>query len=92
MVIFGRKIRVKKIKDLGKNHGLAGYFDPVKKEIAIDSSLKGDDYNSTLIHEMIHSIFDRVGIVQTRLSHDTHEMIAENVANAIVENFRLIKK
>lgn len=92
MVIFGKKIRVKRIKDLAKNHGLAGYFDPHKNIIAIDSELKGNAYMQTMLHECIHATLDRVGVTQTRVSHDAHEMIAENIATAIVENFNLKKK
>ena len=92
MVIFGQKIRVKKIKGLGEKQGLAGFYDPFKKEIAIDASLKGDAFMQTLLHELVHAVMDRVGISQTRTSHDVHEMVAENVATALVENFRMIKK
>lgn len=85
MLIFGQKIKLRKEKDLGRTRGLAGYFDPMNKEIVIDADLKGRDLLQTLIHEVNHAVAHRVGLVQTRISHDAHEFIAENMATAWIE-------
>lgn len=41
----------------------------------------------TLLHEIGHSLLDRVGLWQTSLSHDVHEAIVETYSKFIYEQF-----
>lgn len=94
--IFGKQVRVLKKKNLGEDagtdHVLAGYYDPTNSVIAIDESLVGDEYYHTLVHEIVHAVLHRTGVIQSRLSMDVHEIICENIATALTENFKLTKK
>lgn len=93
--ILGLNVRALKGSDLAKDSPehegmmLAGYYDPVKKVIAIDESLVGDEFFHTLLHEIIHATLHRAGLMQTSLSADLQEVICEIVPHVIVENFEL---
>lgn len=84
--IFGEEIKVNEVEHLMINQGLYGYYKPHDKEIYIDKSLKGYKKDQTLLHEMIHATLDVLGFVNTTLSHDVEEMIAENISKAILKN------
>lgn len=98
MNIFGMEVKVVREKGLGDSKGLAGYFDPVKKMIVVDAELKGRDLLGTLWHEIDHALKHRVGLFQTRMSSDVHEVSAETSSTFWVEQLsdaevkRLLKK
>lgn len=92
MNILGKRFSVKLEKDLMLKQGLMGLFSPDKSKIFIDDSLKGYDFNQTLMHEFFHAVFYRCGLAQTRISPDLQEIIVENFATAIVENMDYLKK
>lgn len=54
--VMGKKIRVKRVKNLLKKKFIYGDFDSHKLVIRIDKSLKGDIFNKTLLHEVLHCI------------------------------------
>jgi len=67
--------------------GTAGECDKAKKVITIDKSMEGHrDVYSTLLHEMIHAVFNEVSLDQA-LSDEMEELIADNIANAVYEEF-----
>jgi len=84
--VFGSRVPVKIVKDLTLNSGALGYY--FKKEIAIDAGQSSDDMCKTLIHECTHALFDRVGLNQA-ISREVEEIVAENFANLIFENFKV---
>lgn len=88
VVIYGKKVPIKRT-DLIKD-GVEGICKDT--HIEIDKSLKGDEYTSTLLHEMIHYITHRIGINQTSLSHDMHELIAESISVCLTEVFHIEPK
>lgn len=90
--IFGKIFRVLKAKNFSSHYGLRGLFDPDKELIKVDSELIGDQYFITIIHELVHGVIYRTGIDQAKLSEGVEEVICENVAVAIVENFKLTPK
>lgn len=89
LVIFGQNIKVSYKKNL-INNGVAGSYNTSTKEIEIDKSLKGKEFNQVLLHELIHAVFDRLGLINTNVSHELEEIICDNVATAISENAKLV--
>lgn len=87
VTVFGHRYKVKAEKDLCRQ-GAYGMCDRLKKIIHIDADLKGDPLYHTLIHELGHALFDRIGICQG-ISSDLEEVIVENVATMILENFKI---
>lgn len=90
--ILGQKIPVIKEESLITGKGIAGYYDPSKVYISVDKSLKGKDLTLTILHEVVHAVLLRVGLHCTAMHSDLHEIVCENVSNALYENKTLIKK
>jgi len=88
--VYGQMIPVKRTKGL-KELGMMGFYSPNTKSIEIDSTLRGRDYNETLMHEIIHSVFDAISL-NTIVSLEVEEMVADNVAKCLVKNFTFKKK
>ena len=84
VIVLGEKYKIKLIKDL-KSKGICGECDFDKKIISIDSSLKKDDYWSTLIHEIGHAIFNEASINQA-ISHDLEEVIVDLFSRVMTKN------
>ena len=74
---------------MAEETGCRGQYLSNQSIILIDAEQVGIDYIQTLIHEIIHVVEDRTGIDQTGLSHGVSEIISENVATALVENFKI---
>lgn len=94
--IFGKKVRVLKktqlAQDADSDMELAGYYDPVNSVIAVHEKLVGDAFFHTLVHEIAHAVMHRTGVMQSRISPDIQEVLCENIATAITENFDLRAK
>lgn len=94
--IFGKKVRVLKKSQLSADADteleIAGYYDPVSSVIAIHEKLVGDAFFHTLVHEIAHAVMHRTGVMQSRISPDIQEVLCENIATAITENFTLKQK
>lgn len=88
--ILGRIVKIKKFKNTGEN--IAGFYDFDTKEIGIDASLKKDDAVSTLIHEVGHALFHRGGLIQCNISREVQEIIVEQYATVLLDNFKLTRK
>lgn len=85
--VFGKKIPVTKI-DLTKE--LAdGQYHPKTQSITIDKRIKGDELIGVYIHELVHAMCDRIGLHNAQLSHDLEEIIADNIATVMLENFEI---
>jgi len=74
------KYSIFKAKGLLSANGIYGHCDRDKKVIVIDESLKGEDFNLTLLHEIRHAFQFEYGFSQI-LSPDTMELDAELSAN-----------
>ena len=68
-----------------------GMYCSDKKTILIKDTLKDDQYLITLIHEFIHSVFDRVGITH-QLSDDLEEIICHCLSESLLENYDIRTK
>lgn len=86
--VFGEEIRVLKEKGLLEK-GMRAYYIPDKKMISIDATLVGKDYFSSLVHELVHVVWRRTGLDQTQIPMQVEEIICENVAIAMIENFEI---
>lgn len=95
IVIHGQKIGIKVTKKAivdQDQRPLAGYYDDEKKQIVISGTLLPVDQFKTLVHEIGHALLYRLGIVQTSMSHDLHELIVEGYSNLIYDHFEFKKK
>ncbi len=90
--IFGQKV-LYKLRDFVKEQiHVCGLYDSENKTIFIEKNLKGNELKHTILHEEIHAIFDRCGLNQTQHTQDLQEMICENVARFILENYNITDK
>jgi hypothetical protein len=85
--VFGMQVNITRTKNLAKDQEATGKWLPTKKTIQLDSDIQGEDYYCALLHETIHAVASRLGWHNAELSHDLEEIIADNIATCIVENF-----
>lgn len=89
--VFGQKIKVKLVDELyhpDNGAPLYGLFDPDKNMIYVRNDLTAKQKEATLAHELGHALMFRLGIAQTTLSLDLHEIIVEGFGNFIAENYK----
>ena len=65
----------------------AGLCDPSTRTIWIEKSLESKMSIITLFHELFHAYTRRSGIYNAQLSHDLEEIVADQFATVIAENF-----
>ena len=82
--VFGKTYEIK-YDDLSKTDA-CGYTDNKHRLIVIDSGLKGDDLTHTLLHEYFHAILFTTSVTQS-LSHDLEEVIVDQLATFLVDNY-----
>lgn len=85
--VFGKSIPVFKVQGLLETNTY-GYYDGSTKEIGVDERLKGDDLEHTVIHELFHATLDRLHC-QQQMSEEFLEVVIENLAAAVIDNFRV---
>ncbi len=88
--IHGKTIPVKLHKGLSEQN-IAGVYRYVENDILIESRMNMHDKLETLLHEAGHALINRVSINQV-ISSDTEEIIVDNFAKMIMENFELENK
>lgn len=79
--IFGLKFKIKVVP----LNGILGLCDRITNTIYIEASQSEKDKLHTLLHEVGHAVFGRVGLVQG-ISPELEEVIVESMATAIIEN------
>lgn len=84
--VFGETYKIKVIKE--KDPVNLGLCDFQKKIILVHDRQSSKEIMHTLIHEVGHAVFNRIGLNQS-ISHDLEEVIVDSIATAISENFRL---
>ena len=89
--IFGQRVKVKIVDGLIESRSAVGYYDPTNSIIAIDSSLDKQEFQTTLLHEVMHVIFCRLSIVQS-IEPQLQEILCDVIAKALYENFILKNK
>ena len=96
--IFPKKFSLKIFGDIYKvsvlklEEGIAGLCSPQTKQILIATNQSKEDAIHTLIHEVGHSVCARTGVRQANFPIDLEEILVENFATAICENFNLSLK
>ncbi len=84
--ILGEKV---KIIESDLQGALLGAYLYRERVIQIEKKeIHTPDKMSTLIHEMVHAVFARSGVTQA-ISNELEEIICENIATMITENFDL---
>lgn len=83
--VFGAKVPVFRPGDLEE---VNGFFDPNTKVIAIDSSLKGEELERTVMHEVLHALLDRL-YIDSQLDEKLVEVIIENICGVVFDNFKV---
>jgi Zn-dependent peptidase ImmA (M78 family) len=91
MKVFGALVPVYRLENLLNAEGMYGFYDPEGKYIAVDAALEGDILEHTIIHEMMHAVFDRLHIDQ-QMERSFVEVVVENLSVALLENFEVEKK
>lgn len=89
------------LKVLGKNvkvvftdleaENLYGRFWIEANVIEIDKKLKKEQKTATILHELIHAVIQRSGLNNV-IAPDTEEIVCDQIAKVIAENFHLKKK
>ena len=88
--VLGKKVKVK-FRDMTEEN-VCGHYVYAENLIEINNKMNLETQQITLIHELIHATFFRAGILNAKVSHDIEEVICDQVAKVITENFKLIKK
>ena len=77
-------------KEIDNNY--CGLFYANESLIEINNTLSPEKAKETILHELFHAAWIRAGIDQTGISHDTQEIICEQFAKVLCENFKISKK
>lgn len=88
--VLGKKIKIN-FRDMTKEN-VCGHYVYESNLIEINSQLNKETQEVTLLHELIHAVFFRSGILNAKVSQDAEEIICDQVAKVIQENFKLIRK
>lgn len=89
--IFGKRVPVKYVKNMANKEEAHGEYDSSTGTIRICSDQTNKEMIHTLIHEAMHALSDRTGIRQA-IDSGVEEILAENVATMITENFKITPK
>jgi BarA-like signal transduction histidine kinase len=90
--IFGVTVPVKDYPNLIHERGWAGFYDITEKVIYIDPAIKGAERMQTILHEFGHAVMYRTAMQQTKIPHEVFEIIVDNFATALTENFNIRPK
>ena len=88
--VLGKKVKIV-FRDMTVEN-VCGHYVYDKSLIEINNTLSKETQEVTLLHELIHAVFFRSGILNTKVSPDAEEIICDQVAKVIQENFKLVKK
>lgn len=91
LLVFGKRVKIKYQKNLIEDSEANGEYDKEKHIIVLDSSLKGEMFLLTLLHEGIHAVCERTGIRQA-IDDGVEEIICENISMFLNENFNIKTK
>lgn len=87
--VFGQKIKISHKK---MDEDYLGLFYPAENRIEINVNCPKEKLEETIIHELFHATFKRSALDQCHISSDAQEIIVEQFAKVICENFKLTKK
>lgn len=89
-LVFGIKVKVyyKNLRD----QGYAGLYYYDSRHIELDKTLTKKEESVTSLHELFHATSDRLGLRNTGLRQEIEEVIVDNFAKVVEENFILVPK
>jgi Zn-dependent peptidase ImmA (M78 family) len=93
--VFGKAIPLKFQEGLIESEGALAIYDYDSQTITFEARLRTDLkhlFLSTLLHEMGHAIFHRAGLHQATIPVYLEEIITEQFATVLTENFNLTRK
>lgn len=83
--VYGKDLKITQKKIMIMNETLlSGCFYPETFTVEI-----ADKTHTTLLHELIHALFFRIGLRQAGLSEELEELIAENISVFMDETYDL---
>lgn len=88
-MVFGSRIKIVYVDGLRDERGrdLAGVYLHYEKKIKLNSAIPAEEQARTLFHELGHALMYRVGLSQSDLTSEQHELIVENFSNWMFETF-----
>jgi hypothetical protein len=86
--IFGKDVPVT-VEDIS-HLGFDGLFNPKDWTIKIDTNCEMKF--QTCMHELLHGLAFRIGIQQAKIPIEVEELIVENMATVLAENFDTLIK
>ena len=95
VTIFGKKFKIvfKDIPGRDDNGEIAFAGQCLRSDgiIIFNSMLSWtkEDFLQTLLHEIFHGVIHRTAIVQTALHPQVEEVIVDNIATCLCENFKI---
>lgn len=91
LMVFGNKVPIRYFKETSPELAeICGYCQKEPLAIFINENLSAKNEASTIAHEMGHAIIFSAGLDQV-LSAEIQEIICEQFARVINENYRLKK-
>lgn len=88
--VFGEAYKVFITDELGPDTAGGVVYD--NKEIFIDKDAKGAMFTETLLHEFLHALFRRLSYEQSGIPHALEEVMIDQIARSLTENFDIKKK
>lgn len=88
--VLGKRIKVV-FRDMTEEN-VCGHYLYAKGLIEINNTLDLETQQITLLHELIHAVFDRSGVHSANVSHDIEEIIADQISKVILENFKVTRR
>ena len=82
--IYGEKWPMYKTDRI--NDQYCGYCELDKKRIFIAGNLDKKTYQITILHEILHALWLRMGYKQSGLPHELEEVMIDQIATCIFEN------
>lgn len=75
---------------LGENYAGLCVFET--QEILVNPGQTSFNYDVTVIHELIHSTFNRVSLAQAGVKPEVEEIICDTMATCLIENLPALKQ
>lgn len=88
VIVYGEKWKVKYVGSIvEEGHKAVGVCDAETKIIRIDKSLSDELTAITFFHELFHAYFRRMGMINSDIHSSLEELMADQFATIIAENF-----
>lgn len=88
--IFGKNCPIKVVSNM--DNAYLGLFYYEEFRIEINKNCPKEKYDEILLHELFHAVFNRSSLNQCNITSDAQEIIVDQFAKFITENFKLVKK